>query len=448
MKKIRFYYWIISSLFKKHVLIIVVAAALGAVTFTQWSLIASYLPKPKPTHYVGRIGLYTLTTLPQDIQSLVSQGLTYVDQSGTPHPDLARDWKVIDDGKTYVFLLSEDATWQDGTPVTSADINYNLKEVTLEKPDDHTVVFKLEEPFSPFPNITSQPIFRRVNRSILQVINSTKIIGTGDYTITDIKLNGQYLEQISLSSPGETRTYRFYSTEKSALIAFQLGEIDIIEDITSIDAVKDWPNVTIDTALNFDRYATIFFNTKDPDLSDKAIRQALTYAIPDKPSDEDRALSPISPQSWAYNPQVKPYDYSLQDAKQLLEGKKTDIELELTTTPTFVHLADTIKASWEQLGFTVHVRVLNVPNTNQFQALLIGQQIPADPDQYLLWHSTQQTNITGYQSAKVDKLLEDGRTQIDQQKRKQIYQDFQRFLVEDTPAAFLYHLTSHTITRG
>ena len=167
----------------------------------------------------------------------------------------------------------------------------------------------------------------------------------------------------------------------------------------------------------------------------------------DKPAGDGRALGPESPKSWAFNPKVKPYDYSLDTAKSLLENLQTDFTLELITTPTYQALAEKIKTSWEQLGITVKIKVLNLPDTNNYDALLVGQQIPQDPDQYLLWHSTQVGNITGYQNAKVDKLLEDGRKEVDPAKRKEIYLDFQRFLVEDTPAAFISYLDSVTIKR-
>ncbi|MCG2691827.1 hypothetical protein L6272_03300, partial [Microgenomates group bacterium] len=82
-----------------------------------------------------------------------------------------------------------------------------------------------------------------------------------------------------------------------------------------------------------------------------------------------------------------------------------------------------------------------------FQALLVAQEIPLDPDQHALWHSTQDTNITHYSDLKIDKLLEDGRKISDQAKRKEIYQDFQRFLLEDSPAIFLSYPTTYTISR-
>ncbi len=94
----------------------------------------------------------------------------------------------------------------------------------------------------------------------------------------------------------------------------------------------------------------------------------------------------------------------------------------------------------------VEVKIINSIESD-FQAILIAQQIPLDPDQHALWHSTQDTNISRYSELKIDKLLEDGRKISDFDKRQEIYQDFQRFLVEDSPAIFLQHPVTYTIER-
>ena len=49
---------------------------------------------------------------------------------------------------------------------------------------------------------------------------------------------------------------------------------------------------------------------------------------------------------------------------------------------------------------------------------------------------------------KIDKLLEDGRKENNKEERKEIYHDFQRFLVEDCPAVFLHELATYSISRG
>jgi len=77
----------------------------------------------------------------------------------------------------------------------------------------------------------------------------------------------------------------------------------------------------------------------------------------------------------------------------------------------------------------------------KFQALLITQEIPADPDQYFLWHESQkETNLTKYQQKRIDKDLEDarGKDGLKEDFRKEKYFDFQKVLLEDAPATFIY----------
>ena len=445
VKKLRLYYWITQAFLKKHIKVLVIAALLGAISFSQMPFLIKFLPGGRDVTYVGRVGSYTLTNLPIDIQRKISRGLTDVDQSGRPIADLAENWQVLEDGKVYLFRLKDDVVWQDGDPLLASDVTYNIADVELVVQDEKTLIFKLQEPFSPFPIIVTQPLFKKSRPS--GIFRKEKILGTGEFRVVDISFNGNHIDKLILDSGAERLVYNFYPTQQAAVTAFKLAHIDVIEDLTEPSELVAWDSVLVDEVINDNQYVTIFFNTRDPNLSDKSIRQALTYLIPTKPSGPRRAFSPISPGSWAYNPKVKPYEYSLENAKNLIEDKNTNFEMELTTTPAYAQLAESIKNEWLQLGITVQLKVVNVPDTNNFQALLIGQEIPEDPDQYFLWHSTQESNITGYQNAKVDKLLEDGRKELSTEKRKSIYQDFQRFLVEDSPAAFLFHLNNYTVTR-
>ena len=187
-------------------------------------------------------------------------------------------------------------------------------------------------------------------------------------------------------------------------------------------------------------------------MGEKSLRQALSYAIDKDKLGDLRAISPISIDSWAYNPQVKPYTYDLEKAKGIIaDYKKTakvdTVNIDLTVPPILLTQGESIAKDWEAVGVKVNLQVVsNVPN--EYQAFLAIFDIPEDPDQYSIWHSTQTaTNITKYQNPRIDKLLEDGRSQIDLSDRKKTYLDFQRFLVEDSPAVFLYYPTTFTISR-
>ena len=91
-------------------------------------------------------------------------------------------------------------------------------------------------------------------------------------------------------------------------------------------------------------------------------------------------------------------------------------ELTIHTFSQYLNIAQEIATSWNTLGMKTNIRVENVV-PEQYQVLLSAQDIPIDPDQYIFWHSTQvNTNITGLTNAKIDKLLEDGRMEQDQEK--------------------------------
>jgi peptide/nickel transport system substrate-binding protein len=128
-------------------------------------------------------------------------------------------------------------------------------------------------------------------------------------------------------------------------------------------------------------------------------------------------------------------------------AKVDSLSISLTTPPILLAQAESVAKDWQAVGVNVNLQVIsNVPT--DYQAFMAIFDIPDDPDQYSIWHSTKTaTNITHYQNPRIDKLLEDGRSTINIEDRKKIYLDFQRFLVEDSPAAFLYYPTTYTISR-
>ena len=109
-------------------------------------------------------------------------------------------------------------------------------------------------------------------------------------------------------------------------------------------------------------------------------------------------------------------------------------------------LAQTIQKSWEKLGIKSKIEIVNrIPE--KFQIFLYSFSVKKDPDQYALWHSSQATNISRYKNLRIDKLLEDGRSTTDPKARLSIYADFQKYLLDDAPASFLYYPRVYKLCR-
>lgn len=465
----RKFYWYLTAYIKKHGLIFFasVLVAILVFSFIIPSLVGTI---EKSRHqYVGLVGEYTLESLPPEVSSKLSAGLTRLEADGSATPLLAERWTVEQDGKTYRFVLKQNLFWQDGKPVTPEDIEYRLRDVeTIITPND--IVFKLPDTYAPFPTVVSEPLFRTGRMAHWFFFDKPTLIGIGPYKITNYDQNGSRLTEITIDGKDERITYRFYLTEQDAITAFKHGKVDQLPDLSESNEIMDWSNTTAETTVNTNRYLAVFFNIRNP-LFQKNIRQALSYAL-NKPPENIRAVGPINPASWAYLQGAKTYQKDTDRAiERALDGVPAQpLDLELTTTTLFEETAEGIKTEWEAFGvqaveacnnsqsvenkdfcgnlaISVTIRVTNFPDTSNFQMLLIGQEIPPDPDQYYLWHSEQSSNFTGYKNTRIDTLLERGRQTFDQNERREIYQEFQQFFLEDAPAVFLQHLESYSIAR-
>lgn len=408
-----------------------------------FTLVIYFLPfynQPKVTE--GLIGVYTHNNLPQAVSNLLSESLVEMDKKGMPQPKLAEKWDTNKELNIYTFKLNNNLFWNDGTKVQSSDIKFNLPNVEVKYPDPATIQFKLVDSFAPFPTFLVNPIFK-----------NNSFVGLGKYKLNSEETSKGFITKLVLQSKDKNQKLpiiiiHFYPDEKTARTAFELGEIDSLIGVSDISSFKNTPNVILKQIPIFNKIVAIFYDTKDNILSDKNFRRALGFSAPEIKG-EERAKTSIPSFSWAFNDTVKDYLGDIEMAKSYFDKveKGKDDTLILTTTPVFSALGEAIIKSWKELGVNAVLRIESGIPQN-FQALLIQEPIPLDPDQYAIWHSTQDnTNISNYSSARIDKDLEDGRKTGDIEVRKEKYADFQRVLLDDAPATFLYFPKLNVIYR-
>lgn len=446
-KKIRFVTRLTTALFTKYYLAIILGLVLGIASFIGLPPLLSRLPYIRPTVTIAQVGRFTEKDLPLSVLQKISIGLTTVGESGIPTPGLAESWEATDSGRVYIFTISDELRWHDGTPIKSSDINLSFKDAQIETPDDSHLIIKLQNPFAPLASVVTRPLFK--------VSKNSRLVGVGSYQVKSTRRNGAFIESITLT-PVEKNSklpllrYNFYSSQSQARTAFKLGLVNVVQGINEVEDLSAWPNLEITTHVSTDRHVVLFFDTAG-DLfsgtSGKNLRLALNYAI-DKSRFKARSIGPLAGNSWAYNDTIRKYDYDLKRAKDLLTRveKKPD-QIDLTTLPIYEKTALQIKSDWEALGLQVNLKIVqDIPD--EYQVLLVAQVIPTDPDQYNFWHSTQgATNLSKFNNPRIDKLLEDGRKILEFSERKKIYSDFQRFLLDESPAVFLYYPETYTITK-
>lgn len=442
----------------------------------------------------------------RDLAALIFNGMTRVDESGTIRPDLARKWEISPDGLIYTFTLRSDVQWSDGAPLSAADVLYTIqtiqasdypglsyisdlwRTVAITQITPSAVRFQLSEPFAPFLDYTTigllpAHILKDVGASDLpQAPFNRRPIGTGPFLLDELTVDHATLSP----NPRFTgpRPYlgnlelKFYPDTESLFAAYGRGEIEGISEISpeNIVQARSTKSLTLYSA-RLSGYTLVFFNLDKPQFQDKQVRQALSYAT-NRQSIVDDVLhgqglpgaGPIVSNSWAFDPAIKQYPFDLAKARALLDTagwsdtngdgirqKGTDsLSFTLLTNeedPTRAQIAQELANEWGAIGANVQVKAVSSASLvrdalrpRDFDAVLFGFQLPADPDPYALWNSTQMPsasdagqNYSGWKNRDADEILETARRIDDQARRTDLYRQFQAMFMDELPALILYY---------
>jgi len=127
------------------------------------------------------------------------------------------------------------------------------------------------------------------------------------------------------------------------------------------------------------------------------------------------------------------------------------LQLTITTvdTPEYDAAAHLLVKQWQALGIQTSVRFVNksdlrreILRNHNYQILLYGEVVGADPDLFAFWHSSQVQypglNLALFSNRDADKLLEDARKTNDPKERSELYKKLQTILIDELPAVFLY----------
>lgn len=440
-----------------------------------------------------------------DLSRLIYSGLFKYDADGRISPDLAESYDLSDDKTTYTVHLRTGVTWHDGEPMNADDVAFtinllsdpsyksplrsNWQGITTKVLDDHTIEFKIDKPYVGFlSNLTFGILPKHLWNSVtannfaLNPMN-LKPIGTGpfEYNSSQKDSDGNITSYTLVSNPDyfagrpyiSKMTFDFYTDEDSALAALNSKKIMGIGGLSSekLDDIKVQKSTAV-YKLSLPRYFAVFFNqTKSIPIASDEVRQALSLAtdrqeIIEKVLDGNGqpAYSPFLPGMVGYSSDLAQPQFDVEKANQLLDskgwtrgsdgfrskdGQALEINLVTTDWNVLTQTAEILKTQWAKVGAKVNINSLSISDVQEnyirpreYEALLFGQVVGADPDPYSFWHSSEKKdpglNLSLFGNDTTDKLIEDGRSEFDQQKRAQDYIDLQKAIAAEIPAIFLY----------
>ena len=437
-----------------------------------------------------------------NIAGMIYNGLVKYDKDMKIIGDLAESWEVSPNGLVITFHLRKEVKWHDGQPFTSADVLFTyqvtvdpktptayagdfLKIKKAEVIDDYTFRVTYDKPFAPALISWGNAILPQhllFGKDITKSPLSRHPIGTGPYKFKEW-LAGQKIVLVSNTDYFEGRPYidgfitRIIPDTATMFLELRAQGLGMM-DLTPLQYTRQTENNLFKD--NFQKYRYLGFkyvylgyNLKNPLFNDKRVRQAISYAINKeeiisgvllglgKP-----ATGPYKPGTWAYNGNVKIYNFNPQKARQLLndagwkDNKGTGIlekdgkpfVFEIVTNQgndTRQKCAEIIQHQLKDVGIIVKIRILewsafvsDFINKRRFDAVILGWSITMDPDAYDVWHSSktapEELNFMSYNNPKADEMLEKGRSTFNQSQRKKYYDRFQEIIAEDQPYTFLY----------
>jgi peptide/nickel transport system substrate-binding protein len=273
--------------------------------------------------------------------------------------------------------------------------------------------------------------------------------------------------------------YRVIPSQATIFLELKAKGVDYVRTLTAFQYVRQTDYPAFRKAYDKFRYPSAYytffgFNLKDPRFADRRVRRAFAHAINKRELIDGVVLGlareangPIRPGTWAYTEDVRRYAFDPARARTLLaeagwkdrdgdgivedkDGKPFAFTL-LTNQGNDERkkVAEIIQQRLQDVGIKVDIQVIEwaafikeYVKPRRFDAVILGLGTGVDPDQYVVWHSSQtgpdQMNRTGYSNPEVDHLLEVGRASCDQRERVTYYHRIQEILAEDLPMLFLY----------
>jgi len=422
-----------------------------------------------------------------EILENVYNQLVGLDENLQVVPELAESWDISEDRLSYTFHLRQGVKFHNGREMVADDVVYSLERIRnpetksgwayildpfdkIEAVDQYTVLISTKTVYA--------PILTKLASSGLAIVPKEEVekgdfdkraVGTGPFTFvefvpadhTTLKRNDAYWE------PGKPYLdeiiFKPIPDETVKKTNLQTGNVDWVDSVPPQD-VKDMMSSSdfVVQTVNAPSYWYLGVNTTRKPLDDKRVRQAISYAV-DREELAALALydlgvpsqSPI-PDGNFWKSEYAPYSRDVDKAKSLLAeagvGDGFDTEfLVAQAYPASVKIAEGAQSELADVGINATIRSLewstwlDEEGAGNYDMYICGWIGLVDPDDF--FYAQQKTgqifNFTGYSNPELDKLLDQGRTEIDPDKRKAIYDQVQKILIDDLP--YIYLMTQGSV---
>lgn len=397
--------------------------------------------------------LLAISDSDRDLTALTYAGLMGLAPDGSLVPVLAKSYTTSADGKTYTFIIRDNATFSDGTPVTANDIVFTVEKaqnpalkspeyadwsgVTATAVDSHTVQFVLDKPYAPFLEDTTLGIlparaWQNVSDEEFPFSNlAVEPIGAGPFKVSSVSRDSSGLitsytlsanTRYALGRPYlDSIRFVFFTEEKDLASALASGAVESAYGLL----VTKQASVQALTAP-YSRVFGVFFNPSSNTLFARSeVRKALSLAINRDAIVKDvlggyatALIGPVPPGSgitetpvphpadptataasvlenagWSYDGSARAWVNS--SAKLSMDS----LTIKTSNVPELKAVASAVKSDWSKLGIATDIELYEPGDLNQnvirprkYDALLFGMVVGRGEDLYPFWDSSQRSD--------------------------------------------------------
>ena len=427
------------------------------------------------------------------ILKLIYLPLVEFDEAGKAVPAIAETWEIGADGKTVTMHLRNDIIWQNGSKLTAEDVVYSFRTIQnapegsvyknvlnyvadCTKTGEYTVVFTFHENFSSNLNVLGFPVissgYHGGDHDPKSTVNQTPV-GSGIYGMYSHKQAAELILQASDTYQGDAPAVRYIrvkitSGAETDINAFEQGMTDVlVAEATEAGRYVD-EGISGMYQYTSNEYDFIGFNFNRELFQDKALRQAVAYALPKEALMESVYLNygvmtntPINPKNWLYEENVALYGYNPSMASTFLKNsgwtdtdgngkleKKTENGTTKQLKATILvnqenterrQIASKLKDELTAIGFDITIDQQNFQTyqekfiNGQYDMIIGGWNCSNVTDLAPFFSTAGSLNYIGYTNEEVDQLLAAARTAVGDGPTLLAYSSLQKKLAEELP---------------
>lgn len=422
------------------------------------------------------------------IKQNIHRGLVSYQPDNSIQMELAENIELQDDGVTYKVTLKDGLKFHDGSPVTSDDVKYSIDRILnpdskatfgadfrlmvdrVEVIDEKVSHIILSQPSTPFMDMLALPETVIVSKSWFEnTANNPEIqaMGNGPYVFESWDKGREILvsafNDFYKEGKPESKAIRFvfYADNATRANALRSGDVDIIDYVPSNEAIAFETAKDAVLDISVAPIMLLQFNVKTEPLADPKVRQAIAYAV-----DRDGVINtafmgrgnPIYgfPTLKGQNGYDGKYDNyfsrDLEKAKELLveAGYPDGFKVKILATSTYdMHqqTALVVQSSLKEIGIDAEVELpdwatrIERSNVGDYEILVSGTTGNIlDMDWVTNYYASGEPRMNSsawFADEEIDRLLEEGRTTVDETKRAEIYDEFRLRALELSPFVFI-----------